>query len=197
MAKINNKHHQRTRGIAVAALIAGVVGLGVAFAALSTTLNITGTAKVGEADWDIHWDNLSCSVTAGEAKVGTPLPAISGGITITLAPEFTAPGDQVTCNFDAVNDGDLDAKMTQASFVNNTTNLASIGSTGGIGYTFKYRSASGGATSGAAVGAADINLASGDTHEMQLILTNNNTGLESSNDQDSFSFNLPYVQKNQ
>jgi hypothetical protein len=197
MTKVN-EHHQKTRLVAVAALIVGVLGLGVAFAALSTTLYINGTAKVGSADWDIRWKNLACTTT-GEAKLGTsPAPTISSDYhTITFDAEFVAPGDTVTCNFDAANDGDIDAILTSSSFVASTTDLASVGVNGGIGYTFKYRSASGGATSGANVGAADLGLTHGDKHEMQLILTNNNTALQSAVSQESFSFSLPYNQKNQ
>jgi hypothetical protein len=194
MAKVS-QHHKKTRLIAVAALVVGVLGLGVAFAALSTTLNINGSAKVGSADWDIRWENLSCTPT-GEASI-TPTAAISGDFhTITIDAKFVAPADTVTCNFDAVNEGDIDAKLTSASFAASVANLANVGSDGGVTYMFKYRSTSGGATSGANVGASDLDLAVGATHEMQLVLTNANTVLQSAESQESFSFGLPYDQKN-
>jgi hypothetical protein len=193
MANVN-QHHKKTRMVAVAALVVGVLGLGVAFAALSTTLMINGTAKVGAADWDIRWANLSCSTT-GEAEL-LPAPSISANYqTITIDAQFVAPGDTISCNFNALNNGDIDAKLDHATFVANTSNLASLG-TNGVSYTFKYRSNSGGATSGNNVGAASLDLVSGQSHEMQLVMTNNNTALLSTaTSPTSFSFSLPYVQK--
>jgi hypothetical protein len=189
-----SQHHKKTRLVAVAALVVGVLGLGIAFAALSTTLLINGSAKVGSADWDIRWANLSCTTT-GEAEV-SPTPSISANFqTITIDAQFVAPGDTVTCNFNALNNGDIDAKLDHSTFVANTSSLASLGSQG-VSYTFKYRSNSGGATSGDNVGAASINLLSGEAHEMQLVLTNNNTSLLSTaTNPASFTFSLPYVQK--
>ena len=40
--------------ISVAALIVAVLGLTVAFAALSQTLTINGAANVNTATWDVH-----------------------------------------------------------------------------------------------------------------------------------------------
>jgi hypothetical protein len=195
MAQVNN-HHKKTRIVAVAALIVGVLGLGVAFAALSTTLYINGSAKVGSANWDIRWKGLNCTAT-GEASVN-PAATISPDFhTITVDAKFVAPNDTVTCNFDAVNEGDIAAKLDSATFANNTTGLASVGANGGVTYTFKYRSASGGATSGNSVGAADLDLAVNAKHEMQLVLTNANTSVQGTESTESFSFSLPYVQKNQ
>jgi hypothetical protein len=196
MAQVS-QHHKKTRMIAVAALIVGILGLGVAFAAISTTLNINGTAKISSASWDIHWEDLSCTKT-GEATIGSPVPAISSDtLTITADPTFTAPQDTVTCNFAAVNAGNLDATLTSASFAANITDLANVGADGGIGYTLKYRTTAGGATVGDTVGAANLDLAHGQKHEMQLIFTNNNTILQGAPSQGSFSFTIPYFQKNQ
>jgi hypothetical protein len=195
MANVS-RHHKKTRVIAMAALSVGVVGLGVAFAALSTTLSISGSAKVAVSNWDIRWENLSCTPT-GEASVGTTAPAISSDYhTITLSPTFTAPGDTVTCNFDAANKGSLAAKLTSSSFVAATSQLATVGADGGITYTFKYRTTSGGATVGAAVGAADLVLPVNTSHQMQLILTNANSKLQGTEATGTFSFSLPYDQKN-
>jgi hypothetical protein len=60
-------HHRKTRVVAVAALSVGVLGLGIAFATLSTNLQINGTARIESASWDVHWENASC-VAAGEAS---------------------------------------------------------------------------------------------------------------------------------
>jgi hypothetical protein len=187
----NSQHHQKTRTMAVAALIVGVLGLGTAFAALGTTLQINGSAKIGSAKWDIRWKNLTCAAS-GEAKVDPAASISTDNQTITINAKMIAPNDSVTCNFDAVNEGDLDATLSSSAFVANTASLANIN----VNYTFKYRSNSGGATTDNLVGAADLDLASGASHQMQLVLTNANNALQNSVVSENFSFSLPYVQKN-
>ena len=46
-----------------------IAGLTVAFAALSTTLNIKGTAYLDAAKWGIKFENLSEPVKVGNASV--------------------------------------------------------------------------------------------------------------------------------
>ena len=45
--------------ISLCALLVAVLGLTVAFAALSQTLTIKGSAAVNAASWDIHFENTS------------------------------------------------------------------------------------------------------------------------------------------
>ena len=59
---------QRTKKITMIVLIVVVIGLTVAFAALSQTLTINGSANVDAATWNIHFDNLSDAKISGEAK---------------------------------------------------------------------------------------------------------------------------------
>ncbi|MDR1300690.1 MAG: hypothetical protein LBK50_03210 [Candidatus Nomurabacteria bacterium] len=194
MANVN-QHHKKTRAIAVAALVAGVLGLGVAFAALSTQLLINGDATIGQAGWDIHWAAAPTCTKTGEASFGTPTVTNSNH-TITIDPAFVAPADTVTCTFDALNTGDLDATFDATAFTS-TINVSGLTSNN-IGYTLTYRSNSGGATSGAAVGSLtslDLVKSTG-KHEMQIVFTNNNSDVLGAEATGSFSFSLPYKQKN-
>ncbi|MDR2063607.1 MAG: hypothetical protein LBQ02_02335 [Candidatus Nomurabacteria bacterium] len=188
-----SQHHQKTRIVAVIALIIGVLGLGVAFAALGTTLKINGTAQIGSAKWDIRWENLNCTTT-GEAEVN-PAASISADFqTITINAKLVTPTDKITCDFEAANKGDLVAKLDSGSFASSVAGLATIK----VDYTFKYRSTNGGATVGNNVGAADLDLPANQNHQMQLVLTNANTTLQgTASTVENFSFDLPYVQKNQ
>ena len=108
---------RKTKTLATVALIVAVLGLTVAFAAMSTTLTINGTAEVNTASWDIHFENLSSAVTTGDATE-TTAPTIQTGADSkpnTKIGDFkiqlTKPGDSVTYTFDVVNDGTIDAKL--------------------------------------------------------------------------------------
>lgn len=105
---------EKTRKVKIISLIVLVVMilcLTVAFAALSQTLTINGSAAVDTASWDIHFENLTLSEKTGTAEVsGTPQltgTAISG-INVSL----NKPGDKIVYEFDLVNNGSIEAKLT-------------------------------------------------------------------------------------
>lgn len=105
---------EKTRKVKIISLIVLVVMilcLTVAFAALSQTLTINGSAAVNTASWDIHFENLTLSEKTGTAEVsGTPQltgTAISG-INVSL----NKPGDKIVYEFDLVNNGSIGAKLT-------------------------------------------------------------------------------------
>ena len=90
-----------------------IAGLTVAFAALSTTLNINGTAYLDAAKWGIRFENLSEPV-----KVGTATTTGTAKIEETKAAEITGmnvglsiPGDKVVYTVDLVNKGTINAKI--------------------------------------------------------------------------------------
>lgn len=107
------KDNKKTLYILVAfALILSIVGISIGFAAMSQNLTISGSAEVVPATWKIKFANLSSPSIAGDAEVTTP-PTIQGDTHIgNFAVKLTAPGDSVTYTFDAVNDGTIDAKVT-------------------------------------------------------------------------------------
>jgi uncharacterized repeat protein (TIGR01451 family) len=200
MAKVN-QHHKKTRIVAVAALVAAIVGLGVAFAALGQTLVISGTASVKTAGWDIHWQNFDGCVATGEAAIGTGTQLNANNTIVTINPEFTAPGDTVTCTFEAKNAGDLDA--TLASVTDGATApLAALndgvsGNMAGVTYTLTYTAnAATGVVSGAAVGSTSVDLPALGVHAMKIVFTNANNELQITPSSETFSISLPYTQKN-
>ena len=58
---------RRTKALVVVVLLIVVAGLTVAFAALSATLNINGTAYLDAAKWGIRFENLSSPTKIGSA----------------------------------------------------------------------------------------------------------------------------------
>ena len=90
-----------------------IAGLTVAFAALSTTLNINGTAYLDAAKWGIKFENLSEPVKVGNASViGTSKIEETKSAEITgINVSLSIPGDKVTYTVDLVNKGTINAKI--------------------------------------------------------------------------------------
>lgn len=97
--------------ISLVALIIAVAGLTVAFAALSQTLTINGQAKVDAATWNVHFDNMQ--ITEGSSYV-TQAPIVDNDNTVIrdFRVTFTEPGQAVEFTFDVVNDGSIDAILS-------------------------------------------------------------------------------------
>ena len=104
---------RRTKALVIVVMLIVVAGLTVAFAALSTTLNINGTAYLDAAKWGIKFENLSSptkigsATTTGTAKIEETKSAEINGINVSLS----TPGDKVTYTVDLVNKGTINAKI--------------------------------------------------------------------------------------
>ena len=105
---------RKIKVLSIAALLVAVLGLTVAFAALSQTLTINGSATVNTASWDIHFKNLSTPTLTGNAAVTTAPTIDTKGTTIgNYALKLTKPGDSVTYTFDVENKGTINAKISE------------------------------------------------------------------------------------
>ena len=106
------ERQRKIKVLTAIALIVAVFGLTVAFAAMSTTLTINGTANLNAASWDIHFENLQVDETTSEdASInsqGTINGTMISGIDITI----TKPGDIASLSADIVNNGSIDAKIS-------------------------------------------------------------------------------------
>ena len=86
--------------------------IGIGYALLNSTLNITGNTKVKENSWDVHFENFSPksgSVTATSAGIDTNKTSVN--YTVTLQ----KPGDFYEFEVDAVNKGSIDAMINTIS----------------------------------------------------------------------------------
>ena len=90
-----------------------LLGVTVGFAALSTTLKVSGTTNIGKNTWNIYWDNVD-----NQNGVTTTTPVISNDVTngpntvVTWTVTLNKPGDFYEFTVDAVNAGTLDAMIT-------------------------------------------------------------------------------------
>ena len=104
---------RRTKALVIVVLLIVIAGLTVAFAALSTTLNINGTAYLDAAKWGIRFENLSSptkigsATTTGTAKIEESKAAEITGMNVSLS----IPGDKIVYAVDLVNKGTINAKI--------------------------------------------------------------------------------------
>lgn len=127
---------KRNRGmtiIAVIGLLIAVVGLGVAFAAFSTTLTINGSATVEGTTWDVHFDNKLPTMvnhsyvdhSNGSVELSDDsINHISDGVKIISKPtltnttlsgfkvQFNTPGQSINFTWAVHNSGNYNARLT-------------------------------------------------------------------------------------
>ena len=129
--------------VAIVALLLGVVGVTLGYAAFSNTLTISSTAEVrpDSSAFNVDFSTSSSSVVA-DPIVPTLSPATdgptatNGTINNTNAPTatnlkatFTEPGQEVTYSFYAYNAGEYVAYLNSISFVGSKTCTAATGTT--------------------------------------------------------------------
>ena len=104
---------RRIKVLSLVAMIVAVLGLSIAFASLSTTLKINGTASMDTASWDVHFDNLS-SVSLTNKAIETNSPNISSdGLSVeNINVALKEPKDKATYKVDIVNEGSINATIT-------------------------------------------------------------------------------------
>lgn len=124
---------RKIKALSLVALVVAVIGLTVAFAALSQTLTINGSANIDSATWDIHFANLSTSATTGGASVVTE-PSIKASIdgkASTVIGDYdvilTKPGDSITYTFDVTNAGTVNARLSVLTKASTPTCESNVG----------------------------------------------------------------------
>lgn len=93
-------------------VICALLGLTLAYAALSQNLTINGTATVEKSDWDVRLvEEGMRQETRGDAVI-TSAPTISSdGKSVDLNVSLKKPDDVATFFFKIVNNGDIDARL--------------------------------------------------------------------------------------
>lgn len=105
---------RKVKTLSLVALIVAVLGLTVAFAALSQTLTINGTANVEAAEWDVHIENLHRTRVDGSAEVISEPTIGSDGKSIeNFNVSLKKPGDSVRYDFVFKNSGTIDAVLSK------------------------------------------------------------------------------------
>ena len=114
---------EKSKNILLGVLIVGLVSMTVAYAALSTTLTINGTASIPATKWDIEITDWTDTTPVTVTKTGNvqmtntavhPAATTSATAITNLAVQLKQPGDIATYSFNISNLGSIDAKL--ASF---------------------------------------------------------------------------------
>ena len=117
---------RKIRVLSLVALVVAVLGLTVAFAALSQTLTINGTASVDAATWDVHIENLHRVNVSGSAKVISEPTVGSDGTSIeNFKVSLSKPGDYVRYDYDVINNGTIDVVLSDR-YAFNFSNIGDI-----------------------------------------------------------------------
>lgn len=157
MSKKKYGHIQERRNKilkSIIALFGCILSLTVVYAALSTTLNISGSASITSSTWDISISNI----TTKNAATGTATftePTITGTTIANYTATFLKPGDSVTLYFQVQNNGSINGEITSitsatptcASSTNNTSDESLV--CDNLNIEFEY-------TSGTSITVGDI-----------------------------------------
>ncbi len=103
----------KVKMLAVIAIFITVFGVSVSYASLSTMIEISTTGSVRQANWDIHFEDISAVDVVGDVDIITA-PQLSPNTTIIdgFDVRFNDVTGSVTYYFDVVNDGDLNAEIS-------------------------------------------------------------------------------------
>ena len=104
---------RRVKWLVIVSLIVAVLGLTIAFAALSETLTINGTATLDAAKWGIKFENLTSGTKVGDATINGSAEILEDKVTINnINVSLKTPGDSVTYKVDLVNEGSINAEIS-------------------------------------------------------------------------------------
>jgi len=110
------ERNRKIKTLSLVALIVAVLGLGVAFAALSSKLTINGSAKAQAGSWNIHFAKTLDMPTQTTGNASFTEPTLSDTSILGFKATVTKPGDSVTYYFDIVNSGTVDALVDNYVF---------------------------------------------------------------------------------
>ena len=102
---------RKKRNIIIGALCCLLVFMGIGYAVLSQTLNISGTANM-RGTWDIKITDISEASRTGKADPGTPTIS-TNGVSASFEANLWMPGDSITYNITVKNNGNIDAALKE------------------------------------------------------------------------------------
>ncbi len=104
---------KKTRSLIIAIMAFSIIATTVAYAALQTTLNISGSIAKKGGSWDIHFENVSNITNYGSATLTTPKIESSK---LSFSTTLAKPGDYISFTVDVKNSGTIDAVLNSVIF---------------------------------------------------------------------------------
>lgn len=104
------KERKQKKRFSVVILLVLLLGITIGFAALTASLNITGTSTISSASWDVHFQNIQ--VTTGSVTAVTAPTISANGLSISYEVALAEPGDFYEFKVDVKNAGSVAAKLS-------------------------------------------------------------------------------------
>lgn len=101
---------RKVKVLMIVALIITVIGLSVAYSAMSELLEIKGSATVNSSNWDIHFETPSAN-SYGDSEY--TLPLVDKTSLTDYKVILSTPGDKVEYIIPVVNSGSIDARIDE------------------------------------------------------------------------------------
>ena len=102
---------RKKRNIIIGSLCCLLIIMGIGYAILSQTLNISGIANM-KGTWDIKITDISEASRTGKADPGTPTIS-TNGVSASFEANLWMPGDSITYNITVKNNGNIDAALKE------------------------------------------------------------------------------------
>ncbi len=108
------KNHAKT--YIIVAIFLSIVGISIAYAALSQQLQIktSTTVQSSQTSWNVHFIKADGCFTTGNVKIGT-MTIQNTSITISNF-ILQTPGDEIRCYFHIKNEGQINAKISSIDY---------------------------------------------------------------------------------
>ena len=104
---------KNTKIVMISVLLLLIASIGVSFAVVTTSLDIKGKMKMGSANWDVHFENLSNPTINGSTiEIDKPYIADKSTSILNMNVKLQDVNDSVSYSFDVVNKGGLDAEVS-------------------------------------------------------------------------------------
>lgn len=161
-------------------VIVSIMTITLAYAALSVTLNVHGSARISSSDWDIYLGNPKVS----EGSVSDNTLSLDG-TEANFDATFNMPGDYYEFIIDIINDGDIDAIITKVNKGSLTTEQAKL-----FNYTITYQNGDSITTNQRLDKGTSLRLLVKVEYKKDI----NNVDLPSSQITTDFSFNIEFTQ---
>lgn len=123
--KIKRLRYNRKKVFLGLFLFLCLIGITVGYAFITTTLKIEGTATVKDAKWDIHFDNFQ-SMQGSVSPTSAP---VIDDTSVEFSAKLDNPSDFYGFTIDVVNEGTINASISDISITPDFSNIAYMDAT--------------------------------------------------------------------
>lgn len=113
MKRRRKNFRKRKRSLYSAIIVLLLVSIGLGYSIINSSVNLTGSVGITKTTWSIYFDNLN--IIQGSALQTQTYSLNNNKTNITLNLQFASPGEKYELYAEVVNDGTLDAMLSDLS----------------------------------------------------------------------------------